>query len=376
MRRNVSSIVLVLIAVSCGGEPPAPVAPAQPPAAPTAAAPPPAPPTDSTPPGPPVRKTLAELQRETGKAWSAAFAAGDAKKLAGLYAEKAVFKMAGMPDMVGRDAIEKGAAGFFAGVSKIKLGESRVFVKKDVVVSEWVMNGTHSGDFMGHKGTEKPVGWVGATVMWFDDDGHIKEEHTYWNPATMLFQIGASKEKNRGVPPLPTTPQVVIAEGTPAEDENVKTLHQINETWEKKDEKKWLAMLTDKVEWDDITMAEPARGKAAVQKYFKTFSTAFPDAKLATTNAWGAGSFVIEEGTYAGTNTGPLYGAPATKRSMTLHELNVVELDKDHKIVKAVTYGNDLEMMSQLVPPPAPKPDAKPAGGAKPDAKPAPAPKK
>jgi len=364
MRYQLSSIVpvLVLVAAACGGEPsPPPAAPSQPPAAPTAAAPPPTPPTDSVPPGPPVKKTFAELQQETGKAWGAAFTAGDAKKLASLYSEKAVFKIAGTPDMVGRDAIEKSAAKLFAGISKVKLGESRVFVKKDVVISEWVLNGTHSGDFMGHKATEKPIGWVGATVMWFDEEGHIKEEHTYWNPASVLFQIGASKDKNRGVPPLPASPQVVMAEGSPAEDENVKTLHQINEAWEKKDEKKWLSMLTDKVEWDDITMPEPAKGKAAVQKYFKTFATAFPDAKLATTNAWGAGSFVIEEGTYSGTNTGPLYGAPATKRSMTLHELNVVELDKDHKIVKAVTYGNDLEMMSQLVPPPAPKPDAKPA---------------
>ena len=134
-------------------------------------------------------------------------------------------------------------------------------------------------------------------------------------------------------------------------------------------EKQFAAMLTEDVSWDDLTMLEPAKGKAAVQKYFKSFAIAFPDAKTATQASFGIGSWVVEEGMYSGTNTGPLMGARPTKKPVAIHELNLIELDKNEKIVRVISYGNDLEMSSQL----APKPAAKPASGPKPAA---PAPKK
>lgn len=355
-----------LVSSACGGDPPVAIAPQ-----PTVTAPPPpvetTPPPPVTPPAPPPKKPLADLQKEAGKTIAEGFATGDAKKVAAVYSENATFKFPGMPDVTGRANIEKALAGFFASFGKIKMGEQRVFVKKEVVVTEWVMNATHTGEFMGTKATEKPVGWVGASVLWFDDDGMIKEDHTYYNAAVVPFQIGASKDKNRTPPAMPGAPQVTPSMGAPAEEENIKSLHALNEALEKKDEKKLGTLFTDKAEWDDITLPEAQKGKAAILKYFKGLSGAFPDAKLATTFSFGAGDWVIEEGTYSGTNTGPLFGAPPTKKSMTIHELNIVQLDKDKKIVKAVTYGNDLEMMSQLSPP---KPAA-PAKPATPPAKPA-----
>lgn len=374
MRRVALSLTVLLMA--CGGETPPP----QPPPAPTSTTVATATTTTTATEAPPApaKKPLAELQQAAGKTMAEAFAAGDAKKVASLYTQDAVFKMAGMPDIKGRDAIEKGVGEWFKSMSKIKMGESRVFVKNEVVISEYVINAVHSGDFMGQKASEKPVGFSAASVIWFNDDGLITEDHMYWNPATVLSQIGASKEKGRSVPALPGKPEVVIAQNTNDEEKNIEVVHTINDAWQDRNEGDWLAMMTDNAEWDDITLLEPAKGKQAVLKYFKQFTAAFPDGKLKTLNAWGVGDYVIEEGTYSGTNTGPLYGTPATKKSMTLHELNIIQLDKDDKILKAVTYGNDLEMLVQLglgPKPPAAKPADKPA---KPAEKPAdkPAPKK
>ena len=113
---------------------------------------PPPPPTPEPPPLPaPPKKTLAELQMAAGQTMNEAFAAGDAKKLAALYAENAVMKMAGAPDVTGRANIEKNLTEFFASFGKIKTGASRVFAKNDVLVSEWTMNATHSGEFMGDR---------------------------------------------------------------------------------------------------------------------------------------------------------------------------------------------------------------------------------
>lgn len=375
MRKVLVVGVVGLVLMACGGEPPVAVAPQ-----PTVTAPPPpvdtTPPAPPAPPAPPPKKPLAEAQKDAGKAWAEGFAAGDAKKVASVYAENATFKFPGMPDVTGRANIEKALGGFFASFGKIKMGEQRVFIKKEIVVTEWVMNATHTGEFMGTKATEKPIGMVGASVLWFDDDGMIKEDHTYYNQAVVPFQLGLSKDKNRTPPALPSAPQVLPSTGAPAEEENVKALHALNEALEKKDEKKLGALFADKAEWDDVTLPEAQKGKAAVLKYFKGLSGAFPDAKLTTSFAFGAGDWVVEEGTYSGTNTGPLFGAPATKKSMTIHELNIVQLDKDKKVVKAITYGNDNEMMAQLAPP-KPAAAAKPAAPAAAPAKPAtPAPAK
>lgn len=348
MRRLALSVTILLWA--CGGEAPPPQPPA-PPAEPPVATVAPAP-TQTAPPAP-AKKPLVELQQAAGKAIAEAYAAGDAKKLAAVYTPNAVQKIAGMPDVVGRDNIEKGASEFFKSFSKIKMGEQRVFVKNEVVVSEWVINAVHSGDFMGTKATEKPVGWVGVTVAWFDDDGLVKEEHTYANAATLLSQIGASKEKSRGVPALPTGKPEVVGGPNATATGAAEIMKQVNTAWEKRDEKAFGALLADNAEWDDITLPEPAKGKAAVLKYFKTLTTAFPDTKLTTTNEWDFGEWIVEEGTFSGTNTGPYFGAPATKKPVTIHELTIAKVGPDKKIVRAITYGNDLEMTSQLNPPKA-----------------------
>ncbi|MBK6460113.1 MAG: ester cyclase [Myxococcales bacterium] len=364
----------VALSIGCGAEPLPPLPPPPPPPPPVTVAPPP-PPAD--PPLPPPKKSLAELQQAAGKGLAEAFAAGDAKKAASFYAEAAVIKVPGMPDATGRAGIEKALAQHFASFSHIKMGELRVFSKGEVVITEWVLNATHSGEFMGIKASGKPVGWAGASVVRFNEDGTIQEEHTYWNAAVVASQVGATKEKNRAVPALPTgAPQVITAQGTKEEEHNIATLALINQTWEAKDEKKWLTMLTDEASWDDLTMLEPAKGKVAVQKYFKMLSVAFPDAKTTTEASWGMGDWVIEEGTYAGTNKGLYMGARPTRRPVVIHELNLVQLDSSDKIVRAITYGNDMEMNAQLSPPKAapraaPIPAAKPAP-AKPAAKPAP----
>lgn len=358
MRKSVLiALAGVTFALGCGPAPLPPLPPPPPPVAP----PPPPPPRPTDPPLPPPPRSLAELQQAAAKGLAAAFAAGDAKKAASFYAESAVLKVPGMPDATGRAAIEKAHADQFGAFSKIAMAEVRVFSKHEVVITEWVLNATHSGEFMGLKATGKPVGWAGASVVRFNDDGTIQEEHTYWNAAVVASQVGATKEKNRAVPPLPVgAPQVLTAQDSKEEEHNVETLALINQTWERKDEKTWLTMLTDQASWDDLTMLEPARGKVAVQKYFKMLAVAFPDAKSTTEASWGVGDWVIEEGLYAGTNKGVYMGARPTRRPVVIHELNLVQLDSHDKIVRAITYGNDNEMTAQLSPPrPAPAPKKK-----------------
>jgi len=329
--------------------------------------------------------TMAELQKKTSEGIGQAMNAHDAKKMASFYTENAVLRMAGMPDLTGREAIAAMWQRNFDMSSNSKGMASRVFVKGDVVIAEFAWTGTHSGEMGGMKATEKPIGAQGVDVMWFSPDGLVKEQHTYMDMGTIMSQVGASKHKARPVPTLPTgAPAVVVSMGTPEETKNVESATKMWGAFEKKSEADFLAGSTDDIAWDDMTQPETMKGKAAGKKFFGEMIKAFPDLKATNANVWGVGDFVIAEGSMTGTHKGALMGIQPTKKQINMHGLDVIQFNKDGKVVRGTSYGNGAEMMMQLglIPQPgaakaAPAtPAAKPAKPAATPAKPAAAPAK
>ena len=351
MRKLSMGLAMALVVGACGGDDnqppmtPASVDTTPPPPAATAEAPN----ADAKP-----QPTMAELQERTLKSYVDAMNARDAKKLAALYAEGAVVKAAGAPDATGRDAIGASYQKLFDAFSTYKMAPSRVWTKDDVVVAEWAFNATHTGDLWGIKATEKPVGAQGVDVMWFDKDGLVKEHHVYYDGATILAQIGVSKQKARAVPALPPSAQRVAATGSADEGKNVELAKAMSAAIESKKEADFVAALTDDAEFEDLTMPLPSKGKAEAKKFFKAMVTAFPDAKVETHNAWGVGDFVISESTMTGTNKGAFFGLPATKKAVSVRSLDIVQV-KDGKIAKGWSYSNAADFMQQLGHMPAPK---------------------
>ncbi len=354
---------------ACGGDEvkPQPVTPAAPPVEA-----PPAPVVEALKEEPKPAPTMAELQKKTSEGIGVAMNAHDAKKLASFYTENAVIKFAGMPDLVGREAIAAMWQRNFDFASGSKGAASRVFVKGDVVVVEFAWAGTHTGEMMGIKATEKPVGATGVDVMWFSPDGLVKEQHTYTDMGTIMSQIGVSKAKGRPVPTLNAgAPAMIFSMNTPDEAKNVEVSTKMLASFEKKNEADFLATQTDDVAWDDLTMPEAVKGKAATKKFFGDVSKGFPDVKVTPANSWAFGDFVITENVVTGTHKGAFMGIQPTKKAVTLHTVDIVQV-KDGKMVKGTTYGNGGEMMMQLGL--LPMPGAKPAGApAKPAAAAAPA---
>lgn len=349
------AVGFVLCACGGGGEE------SQPPKLPEPVATSPAPATTAAeaPKEEPKKESLAELQQKAMKGFVDAMNAHDAKKLAGLYTENAAVKVAGAPDAMGRDAIAANYQKLFDAFSNFKTAPSRVFVKNDVAVVEWAFNGTHSGDLWGIKATEKPVGAQGLDIMWFEKDGQIKEHHVYYDGATILSQIGMSKQKARPIPTLATTmPQPIVSAGTPEEQKNVDAVKAMNTALENKKEADFLATIADNAEYDDMTMPQTMKGKAEAKKFFKEMTTAFPDAKVQTVNAWAFGDYVVHESMMTGTNKGSFMGMPATKKPLSMRGVDVMQF-KDGKMVKGWSYANGADMMQQLGLMPAPKADAK-----------------
>ncbi len=368
MRKVSFALAVGFALIACGGDE------KQPPQTPASTTPPAPTPTQTAEApkkeDPKPQPTMAELQMKAGKTIAEAMNAHDAKKLASVYTDTAVMKVAGAPqDAVGKEQIQASYQKLFDAFSNYKTAASRVFMKGDVVIVEWAFNGKHTGDLWGIKATEKDAGAMGVDAMWFTPEGLIKEHHVYYDGATILSQIGIVKQKARPIPTLATEPQVFTSNGSPDEQKNVDTGKAISAALEAKKEADFLAGLADNIEYDDMTQPQTAKGKADAKKFFKEMTVGFPDAKYTTANTWAIGEYVISEGTMTGTHKGSFFTLPATKKPVTLKSIDIYQY-KDGKLVKGASYSNGADFAQQLgiaPKPPAPKPDAaKPA-----DAKPA-----
>lgn len=373
--RNVSfAFVAGCMLLACGGaQQSEPATPTQPVA--TAAPTTPAPAVTEAPKAEaPAPLTPAQAMQKTTGEYMAAINAHDPAKMAALYTEDAKMMMPGTPETTGKAAVQKEWTNVFAAFPDFKSNAARVWTKGDVMIAEWVFNGTHKGDMGPMKATNKPVGFAGVDIMVFTPDGKIKEHRTYMDMGTMMAQVGASKQKVRPITQVPQgKPQMFNAAGSPDEQKNVDAALVMYNAFAPGKEKEFFSTTADDAEWDDMTQPETMKGKEAGKKFFKMMTTAFPDMKQTATNSWGIGDYVIVEGVMTGTHKGNLMGIKPTKKSVTLHALDIIQM-KNGKIQHGWTYANSAELMGQLGVLPAPGAKEKPvAPPVKKDAKPAPA---
>ncbi|HMI86130.1 MAG TPA: ester cyclase [Polyangiaceae bacterium] len=368
MGKTIRGAALLAVLISaCGGEAeviPPPQAP--PPPAPVAAPPPE--PTPAPAPEPP-KPSLLELEKQSAKNGLAALNAHEAAKFAEGFAPDGVSITYGFGENKGREAIASDIQKFFDGFPDFKIGESHVYAKGETVVIEWVMNGTHKGEFMGIKPTGKPVGVRGATMLWMAADGLIKQEHRYMDGSTLMAQLGQIKNPARPVPALPSgDPTWHVAKGVPDEDKQSDIVKGMYSAFEKKSEADFTGPMADNATWSDITMPKDVTGKIESKKFFQAFTKAFPDGKIAVDAIFSVDEFTLAESTMNGTHNGPLGPLKATKKPVSLHALDVMTL-KDGKIQAGTGYSNSVELLAQtgLLPKPkAAKTDVKADGDKKP----------
>jgi steroid delta-isomerase-like uncharacterized protein len=348
MRKVSFALAIGFVLAACGGgeENQPPKTPAAPPVATTPATT--APTAEAPKEEPKAKESLADLQQKAVKGYVEATNAHDAKKLAGFYTDSAVVKIAGAPaDATGRDAIAGSYTKLFEAFKDYTVAPSRVFVKGDVAIVEWAFNGTHTGDLWGIKATEKKAGAQGVDVLWFTPEGQIKEQHVYYDGATILSQVGLSKQKARPIPTLASKAEWVSSNGSPDEAKNVDFIKNMTGAIETKKEADFLATMTDTAEWDDMTQPQVAKGKTEAKKFFKEMTTGFPDAKMGVANGWTVNDFAIAETTMTGTHKGAFFGIPATKKTVSTKGLDIVQI-KDGKMVKGASYSSGSEFAQQL----------------------------
>jgi steroid delta-isomerase-like uncharacterized protein len=94
---------------------------------------------------------------------------------------------------------------------------------------------------------------------------------------------------------------------------------------------------------DGIELKGPDAGVDVVE----TFTTAFPDLKLALTHQHTDGEVSIIEFRGTGTHQAELQGIPATGKSIDVHVIDVITV-RDGKVLSEREYYDMLGMMQQL----------------------------
>ena len=99
------------------------------------------------------------------------------------------------------------------------------------------------------------------------------------------------------------------------------------------------------------------RGREAAKGYNQSWFNAFPDARVRSTNDVISGDYIVQEGTFEGTNTGPWQSEagdmPATGRALKGQFCQVIRT-KDGKIVSSNLYFDQVQVLTQLGLMPAP----------------------
>jgi len=114
---------------------------------------------------------------------------------------------------------------------------------------------------------------------------------------------------------------------------------------------------------DDVEFGSPAgtiKGSAEVRQFLQGYQLAFPEARFAISAVFGSGQTAAHEGTYSGTNSGPLTSPsgeiPATGKYASVPFVTVLETDGE-RITAHRAYWDQMGFMGQLglipVPPPA-----------------------
>lgn len=94
-----------------------------------------------------------------------------------------------------------------------------------------------------------------------------------------------------------------------------------------------------------------ARGREGSKAYNQSWFNAFPDAKTTITNELVTGDYIVQEGTFQGTNTGTwkseVTDMPATGKSLKGEYVLIAKV-KDGLIVSSNLYFDQVQVLTQL----------------------------
>ena len=137
------------------------------------------------------------------------------------------------------------------------------------------------------------------------------------------------------------------------------TVEKLTSAWNTKNPEKILEHFAEDATAQFPQSPQPVKGKAAIKEYLATQFKAFPDQQIDLEDSVVSGKKAAANGTWNGTNTGPLplptgQTAPATNRKVSGDWAAHVVYDNKGKVKSFRLYADNLATLTQLglVPPP------------------------
>jgi predicted ester cyclase len=260
----------------------------------------------------------------------------------------------GRPAASGVDAAIKDSQDFAAAFPDVTGSPQLVLASKNSVAGLAVVSGTHGGPLPGPDGkpiaaTNKKVGYMMSVVVELAD-GAVVKERQYADSTTMMAQLGVIKAPTRPVMAgTAAAPTVVVATGSDAERANVETFRANVAAFNAHDPKALDALNAADAVFHDYTQPKDMDSKGNVTGVVQLFK-GFPDAMLDATTMWGAGDYVVTEGTFSGTNTGAVpimgitkpTGKPVKVRFVEFTKIEGGKIKEDWLVFDSLAFATQL----------------------------------
>lgn len=306
---------------------------------------------------PAAAPSMFDLQLKSLHSYVAAFNAHDAKAIAALYAEDAVFAERGELVSVGSTSIDTNYRGHFEAFPDATTTITRSWHKGDTVLFEYVEGGTNTGAHGAQKPTGKKVGYIGASVLQFTPNGRVKRDTTYYDELTMEVQAGwapgpLAKLDVRPVIAVPAAKSDWEVHQMSANDVGQTKLVALRKSLYSsvatRSEKDFLAALGDDVVLAAYDEPKDATGKREAAALFNGWLKSFAEQAVTIDEAWTVDGHVVLLGTFAGKHVGAWGPLKATNKPFKTHFLDITRVSKDDKVERVWTYANNFELLKHL----------------------------
>jgi len=363
IRITVAALALGGLAFSSGCKkkepaPPAKTEPAKTATAPApvpAPAPAPVPAPAPTPPPAPAAKTAVELSNIFNECWGA-FNTTNWTRFSDCYADNATADDpgGGMPVSMGKAATVERGKMFKLALPDVTGERAITLINGNNVAAVVVMKGTHKGPIKTPVGeipaSNKPVGLYAAHVVAFEPSGKIVKQEFFADTATILGQVGATKEPHRKAASavVPGASETIVAKNDATENANLAASDAATAAFNNHDEKGVADSFADDVKWRDIADAKDENKTEALATH-KNLWGGFSDLKLTTVTRWAAGDYVVRRGNLEGTHDGLLkvQRLKKTGKKLSLPYIEIMKM-KGGKIAENWLFYNGIAFATQL----------------------------
>ncbi len=135
----------------------------------------------------PDRSGPEDLAQKVVEIWSS----HDVEMVDDVFVDDGVYEDVAMQLMAhGKAEIKELMLGTFAGFPDFVVELKRAFSSNNTIACEWIMSGTHTGDFPGYEATGRPFSVRGASVA-VVRDGKVVRWTDYYDRYDLMRQLGA-----------------------------------------------------------------------------------------------------------------------------------------------------------------------------------------